>query len=160
MNALLGLLRKEVFHILRDRRTLVVIVALPVLQVVIFGYAIRTDVDQVRLAIVDPAPDTVTLAMRARFSAARVFEEVAVVPRIEALDDLFRRGTAQGAIVFEPTSNVSVHGTLWRAPAQDARIRLLGNGAILYSSAALAAADAAFPGLLPHTPVVVGWQEP
>jgi ABC-2 type transport system permease protein len=101
MRALLGLLRKEVYHILRDRRTLVVIVALPVLQVIIFGYAIRTDVDHVRLAIVDPAPDSVTLAMRARFGAAGVFETVAVVPRIEQLEELFRRGTAQGAVVFE-----------------------------------------------------------
>jgi ABC-2 type transport system permease protein len=101
MKALAGLLRKEVYHILRDRRTLVVIVALPILQVVIFGYAIRTDVDHVRLAIVDPAPDPVTLAIRSRFSAARVFETVAVVPRIEMLEDLFRRGAAQGAVVFE-----------------------------------------------------------
>jgi ABC-2 type transport system permease protein len=101
MKALFGLLRKEVFHILRDRRTLIVIVALPVLQVIIFGYAIRTDVDHVRLAIVDPAPDPVTLALRARFSAAGVFEEVAIVPRVDALEELFRRGTAQGAVVFE-----------------------------------------------------------
>jgi ABC-2 type transport system permease protein len=101
MKALLGLLRKEVYHILRDRRTLVVIVALPVLQVIIFGYAIRTDVDHVRLAIVDPAPDPVTLAMRARFGAAGVFETVAVLPRIEQLEELFRRGAAQGAVVFE-----------------------------------------------------------
>ena len=101
MKALLGLLRKEVYHILRDRRTLVVIVALPVLQVIIFGYAIRTDVDHVRLAIVDPAPDPVTLALRARFGAARVFETVAVVPRVEMLEEQFRRGTAQGAVVFE-----------------------------------------------------------
>jgi len=101
MKALLGLLRKEVYHILRDRRTLVVIVALPVLQVIIFGYAIRTDVDHVRLAIVDPAPDPVTLALRARFAAAGVFETVAVVPRAELLEHLFRRGTAQGAVVFE-----------------------------------------------------------
>jgi len=101
VKALLGLLRKEVYHILRDRRTLVVIVALPVLQVIIFGYAIRTDVDHVRLAIVDPAPDPVTLAIRARFGAAGVFETVAVVPRIDQLEDLFRRGTAQGAVVFE-----------------------------------------------------------
>jgi ABC-2 type transport system permease protein len=101
MKALLGLLRKEVYHILRDRRTLVVIVALPVLQVIIFGYAIRTDVDHVRLAIVDPAPDPVTLAMRARFGAAGLFEQVAVVARVEMLEELFRRGTAQGAVVFE-----------------------------------------------------------
>jgi ABC-2 type transport system permease protein len=101
MRALAGLLRKEVYHILRDRRTLVVIVVLPVLQVIIFGYAIRTDVDHVRLAIVDPAPDPVTLALRARFGAARLFETVAVVPRVEMHETLFRRGTAQGAVVFE-----------------------------------------------------------
>jgi ABC-2 type transport system permease protein len=79
MSALLGLVRKEVYHILRDRRTLVVIVAMPVLQVILFGYAIRTDVDHVRLAIVDPAPDPETLALRARFEAARVCQTVAVV---------------------------------------------------------------------------------
>ena len=101
MKALAGLLRKEVYHVLRDRRTLIVIVALPILQVVIFGYAIRTDVDHVRLAIVDPSPDPVTLAIRSRFGGARVFETVAVVPRIEMLEDLFRLGAAQGAIVFE-----------------------------------------------------------
>ena len=101
MTALVGLLRKEVYHILRDRRTLVVIVAMPILQVIIFGYAIRTDVDHVRVAIVDPAPDPVTLAMRARFGAAGVFEHVAVVPRVELLEELFRRGVAQGAVVFE-----------------------------------------------------------
>ena len=83
MKALAGLLRKEVYHILRDRRTLIVIVALPILQVVIFGYAIRTDVDHVRLAIVDPAPDPVTLAIRSRFGAARVFETVADGLRVQ-----------------------------------------------------------------------------
>jgi ABC-2 type transport system permease protein len=101
MKALIGLLRKEVYHILRDRRTLLVIIVLPVLQVVIFGYAIRTDVDHVRLAIVDPAPDIATLAIRSRFGGAGVFEQVAVVPRIEQLEELFRRGDAQGAVVFE-----------------------------------------------------------
>jgi len=102
MTALAGLLRKEAFHILRDRRTLVVIIALPVLQVVLFGYAIRTDVDRVRLAIVDPSPDPATLALRARFAGADVFRIVAVLPRAELLPPLFERGDAQGAVVFDP----------------------------------------------------------
>ena len=102
MTALAGLLRKEVFHILRDRRTLVVIIVLPILQVIIFGYAIRTDVNAVRLAIVDPAPDETTLAVRARFEAAGVFRIVAVVPRTGGLERLFARGDAQAAVVFEP----------------------------------------------------------
>jgi ABC-2 type transport system permease protein len=102
MTALLGLLRKEIYHILRDRRTLVVIIAMPILQVVIFGYAIRTDVDHVRLAVVDPAPDATTIEIRHRFEAADVFEIVAVVPRMDALEPLFKRNIAQGAVVFEP----------------------------------------------------------
>jgi ABC-2 type transport system permease protein len=102
MTALRGLLQKEIFHILRDRRTLLVIVALPILQVILFGYAIRTDVDHIRLAIVDPDPDPVTLALRARFEAAAVFRTVAVVPRIDLLEPLFQSGEAQGAVAFEP----------------------------------------------------------
>jgi len=102
MTALLGLIRKEVFHILRDRRTLVVIIALPIVQVVLFGYAIRTDVDHVRIAIVDPSPDPVTLALRARFDAAGIFHTVAVLPTSAPLDTLFRRDDAQCAVVFEP----------------------------------------------------------
>ena len=100
MTALGGLLRKEWFHIRRDRRTAAVLVALPVVQVLLFGYAIRTDVNDVRLAVVDHAPNSVTLAIRNRFAAAGVFRIVAVVPRAEDLDPLFQSGAAQQAIVF------------------------------------------------------------
>jgi ABC-2 type transport system permease protein len=101
VTALAGLLRKEVFHILRDRRTLVVIVALPIVQVILFGYAIRTDVDHVRIAVVDPSPDEETLALRARFDAADVFRIVATVPRISDVEPLFRRGAIQGAVAID-----------------------------------------------------------
>src|SRR4029434_10511017 len=54
------------------------------------------------LALVDDAPDATTLEIRHRFEAAEVFEVVAVVPRMDALEALFRRNIAQGAVVFEP----------------------------------------------------------
>ncbi len=101
MKALRGLLRKEWFHIRRDRRTATVLLMLPVVQVLLFGYAIRTDVDNVRLAIVDPAPNDTTLELRHRFAAANVFRIVAVVSRTEDLDPLFQTGAAQQAIVFD-----------------------------------------------------------
>src|SRR5436853_3715545 len=101
MKALRGLLRKEWFHIKRDRRTATVLLMLPVVQVLLFGYAIRTDVDNVRLAIVDPAPNDTTLELRNRFAAANVFRIVAVVPRTEDLEPLFQTGAAQQAIVFD-----------------------------------------------------------
>jgi ABC-2 type transport system permease protein len=103
VTALRGLLMKETYHILRDRRTLVVITLLPILQVILFGYAIRTDVRRVRLAIVDPTPDVKTLALRERFAATDAFHVIAFVPEAADLDRLFKRGTAQEAIVFDPT---------------------------------------------------------
>lgn len=102
MNALWGLLRKETYHILRDRRTLAVIVLLPIVQVLLFGYSIRTDVQDVRLVVVDPAPDAVTLALRSRFSATSTFRIVAVLPSERGMAELFQRDTAQVAIEFEP----------------------------------------------------------
>jgi len=102
MTALQGLLRKEFLHIRRDRRTAAVLIALPVVQVMLFGYAIRTDVDEVRLAVVDPAPDSATIELRNRFAAGDVFRTVAVVPRTEDLDPMFESGRAQQAIVFYP----------------------------------------------------------
>ena len=100
MTALAGLLRKEAYHILRDRRTLTVLLVLPVFQVILFGYAIRTDVRSIRLAIVDPAPDPDTLALRERFAAAGIFEIVATLKTPADLESLFQTGRAQEALVF------------------------------------------------------------
>jgi ABC-2 type transport system permease protein len=103
MNALRGLLRKETYHILRDRRTLTVILLLPVIQVVLFGYAVRTDVNDVRVAIVDPSPDYLTAEIRNRLAGGGVFEVAATLPNTEGLERLFETGEAQAAIVFHPT---------------------------------------------------------
>src|SRR3954466_6864535 len=102
MNALWGLLRKETYHILRDRRTLAVLIFMPVVQVILFGFSIRTDVKDVRLAIVDPAPDATTLAIRARFAATGMFRTIATLSHAADLDPLFQTDTAQVAVEFQP----------------------------------------------------------
>ncbi len=108
MTALLGILRKELFHIRRDRRTAAVLVALPLVQVLIFGYAIRTDVDDVRLVIVDPSPSPVTQSIRDRLAATGTFRIVDVLRRLEDVDPLFQSGAAQQAIVFGQDFAVNV----------------------------------------------------
>ena len=104
MNALFGLLRKEIYHILRDRRTLVVLILLPIVQVVLFGYSIRTDVKDVRLAIVDPAPDATTLALRDRFNATGVFATSRSCRTTMRSSRCSSADAAQVAVVFEPAS--------------------------------------------------------
>jgi ABC-2 type transport system permease protein len=102
VSALRGLLRKETYHILRDRRTLFVLIMLPIVCVILFGYSIRTDVKDVRLAIVDPSPDATTLELRNRFSATGIFRPVAFLDDERDLEKLFQKDTVQVAIKFEP----------------------------------------------------------
>lgn len=102
MKAFLALVRKEVHHIVRDRRTLVILLLLPLIQLLLFGFAIRTSIEDVRLVVVDPRPDHVTLRIRARLASSPTFTTVAVLAEPAELDGLFTRGEAQQALVFEP----------------------------------------------------------
>ena len=102
LQALGAFIVKEMRHILRDRQTLTILLLLPLAQVVLFGYALRTDVNDIRLAIVDPAPDDATLALRARYTGNGRFRIVATAPTTEALEPLFRRGRADVALVIAP----------------------------------------------------------
>jgi len=93
---------KEVRHILRDRQTLTILLLMPLVQVVLFGYALRSDVRDVRLAIVDPSPDYASLALSQRFEAAKRFRIVAVAPSMGAIEPLFKRGQVDVAVSFDP----------------------------------------------------------
>ena len=44
--------RKETLHILRDRRTMLIVLLIPVVLMVLFGFAISTEVNEVRIAVV------------------------------------------------------------------------------------------------------------
>ncbi|HLA64225.1 MAG TPA: ABC transporter permease [Rhodothermales bacterium] len=97
-----SLVRKEAAHIFRDRKTLVVLLLMPVVQVLLFGFAIRTDVRDVRVAVVDPARDVRSRALVAELAAAPTFRVVAEYPTAAPLASLLRRGGADAAVVLPP----------------------------------------------------------
>lgn len=101
-SALQAFVRKELRHILRDRQTLYILLLLPLAQVIVFGFALRTDVHDIRIAFVDPSPDHASAALRGRFAGNGRFEVVGTAPDVAALEPLFRRGQAEVALVFEP----------------------------------------------------------
>lgn len=106
--ALRAFVVKEIHHILRDRQTLTILLLMPLVQVVLFGFALRSDVRNIRVAFVDASPDEATLALRARFGATRRFDVVGVLPNTRAIEPLFRRGRADLAVVFDPQFGASV----------------------------------------------------
>lgn len=100
-SALIAFMAKEVRHILRDRQTLLILLLLPLAMVVIFGFALRSEVRTVRVVFVDPAPDFATAALKSRFAGNGRFEVVGSVARIEAVEPLFRSDAADILVAFE-----------------------------------------------------------
>ncbi|MEP7380424.1 MAG: ABC transporter permease [Gemmatimonadota bacterium] len=111
MSAFSGFVRKETYHILRDRQTFWILLLMPLVQVLLFGYAVRTDVSNVRVAIVDPTPSTATRALAARFAASSRFQVMAVYPTTALLDAGFRSGTLRQAIVLPRDAERLMGGT-------------------------------------------------
>ena len=60
MKQFIAFVRKEFFHIFRDRRTMLILLGMPVVQIILFGFAITTEVRNVRVAVLDPSNDAVT----------------------------------------------------------------------------------------------------
>jgi ABC-2 type transport system permease protein len=100
MRAFLGFVRKETLHLLRDRQTLAILILFPVVQVVIFGFAVRTDVRDIAIAIVDPTPDVATTELRQRIDASDRFHIVGVASSAQGLDLQFRHGSIRQALVL------------------------------------------------------------
>ena len=99
-SALVAFMVKEVRHILRDRQTLTILLLMPLVQVVLFGFALRSDVREVRLAVADPVPDNATLSLRNRFAGSGRFTIVAVERHLRAVQPLFKQSRADLALVF------------------------------------------------------------
>jgi ABC-2 type transport system permease protein len=108
MTALAAFMIKELRHILRDRQTLAILLLMPLVQVVLFGYALRSDVNDIRLAVVDPSPDHESLALRNRFVGTARFRVVANAPSVDAVEPLFRRGQADVALVIDPEFGANI----------------------------------------------------
>jgi ABC-2 type transport system permease protein len=102
VQALLAFMRKEARHLLRDRQTLLILLLLPIAQLALFGFAVRTDISQVRVAVLAPQPDAVSAALRTRFAHSGRFRLLPPVERPEALDALFRAGAADVGVLLAP----------------------------------------------------------
>lgn len=102
MNALWAFIVKELRHIGRDRQTLAILLLLPIAQVTLFGFALRTDVREVRLAFVAQGTDEATAELRTRYERNGRFTLVAVPSGNQGLEQLFRAGKADVALVIAP----------------------------------------------------------
>ena len=67
---------------MRDRQTLLILLGMPVALIMIFGFALTTEVKNSKFAVLDFSKDVSTRAIVNELDASRYFDQVAVLPLI------------------------------------------------------------------------------
>ena len=93
---------KETRHILRDKRTILILFGMPVVMMLIFGFAITTDVKNVRTVVVTSQMDLQTQRAVERISQSEYFTITQTVDSPKDAEHLIRNQKADMAIVFAP----------------------------------------------------------
>jgi ABC-2 type transport system permease protein len=96
------MLRKEFLQMRRDRLTLAMMVALPAVQLILFGYAIRTEVRHLPTVVLDESRTPESRALVEVIRNTGYFDIAAPVADRGAVDEWLRRGDANAALIIPP----------------------------------------------------------
>ncbi|MFT3795507.1 ABC transporter permease [Flavobacterium sp.] len=100
MKQFLTFVRKEFYHVLRDRKTLFILFGMPIVQITLFGFALTNELKNSKIVVVDNAKDAASQAIITKLEASRYFEiEKAPLSPKEILEQ-FRGGKIKAAVVF------------------------------------------------------------
>ncbi|MCR8560794.1 ABC transporter permease [Mucilaginibacter sp. BJC16-A38] len=100
MKQFLIFVKKEWLHIWRDRRTLFILLFMPIIQIILYGFALTNEVKNSKIAIFDQSKDEATVNISDKIAASRYFNLVKNVYSYKDIEATFRKGEIRMAIVF------------------------------------------------------------
>ncbi|GBU07254.1 ABC transporter permease [Bacteroidales bacterium] len=103
MKQFVSFIKKEFLHILRDPRTLMILMAMPLVQLIIFGYAITTEINNSPMAVLDENKGVESLALIEQFSKSTYFNLVSTPNNIAETEEAFQRGQIKLALIITPS---------------------------------------------------------
>lgn len=101
MKQLITFIKKEFHHILRDTRSMMVLIGLPIVQLLIFGFAITTEVRNANIAILDNSKDEVTQNIITKIESSQYFDIDRTISDNGQIEKAFKSGKIKLAIVFQ-----------------------------------------------------------
>jgi ABC-2 type transport system permease protein len=102
MNRFTGFIKKEFFHILRDPRTLIIVLGIPIAQLLLFGFVINTEIKDVKIAVYDQSKDNVTTNIVNKLTSSGYFMLMENLNSDNDVEAIFKKGKVKEVLVFEP----------------------------------------------------------
>jgi len=105
---LASIIRKEFIQIFRDRRTLVIILIIPIMQLFLLGYSATTDIRNVPLAVFDQCRCSESRSLLDAYRAADYFRLAYSVGSEDEIRMLIEQGDVRAGIIIPPDYNVAL----------------------------------------------------
>jgi len=93
---------KEYLHIIRDKRTLLILIGMPVAQILLFGFGITNEIKDANIAILDLSKDPITKEIGSKILSTNYFKLKKYLKSDTEIEQVFKSGKIKQVIVFEP----------------------------------------------------------
>lgn len=100
MKQLLTFVRKEFLHVLRDKRTLLILFGMPVVQILLFGFALSTEVKDTRIGVLDQDKSQASTELVSKIHANLYFDLEQDLKSIHEVEDAFKAGRIKMIMVI------------------------------------------------------------
>jgi ABC-2 type transport system permease protein len=97
--------KKEFHHIFRDKRTMFILLGMPVVQIIIFGFALTNEVKNSSIAVLDMSKDAATTSLIAQIDASNYFDVHQSLVSYKEIEKVFKEGRIKLAVVLPPHFN-------------------------------------------------------
>ena len=108
MKRFIAFVTKEFHHILRDPRTLLILIGMPVAQILLFGYAITNEIREAPVKILDHAKDEASREITEKMVSSEFFSLAGFLNSEEEMESAFHDGITKMVVVFPPDLNTSL----------------------------------------------------
>jgi ABC-2 type transport system permease protein len=105
MKQFLSFIKKEFYHIFRDQRTMLILLGMPIIQIIIFGFALTNEVKNSGIAVFDQSKDAATTSLIAQINASTYFDVRENLRSYKDIEKSFKEGKIKLAVVLPPLFN-------------------------------------------------------
>lgn len=100
MKVFWAFIKKEFWHVLRDRRSMLILLGLPIAMMLLYGFALSNEVKNSNIAILDMAHDEASKLLIDRFDHSEYFSVMQELHNEKEIADVFERGAARMVVIF------------------------------------------------------------
>lgn len=101
MKRFIGFVKKEFYHIFRDKRSLFILFGMPIVQILLFGFAITNEINNVNIAILNHSKDHTTQEIINKIGASKYFSIKDYILNEADIETVFQKGTIKTVLIFE-----------------------------------------------------------